>query len=286
LIWFQETYIGELVQRLDVETVVHMERTAHQQLVIFDSPMCGRVLALDGAIQTTERDEFVYHEMLIHVPLIAHGTARRVLIIGGGDGGALEEALKHPVEQVTVVELDRHVVELSRRYLRCICGAAFDDPRAEVVIADGAEYVARTGDRYDVIVVDSTDPEGPAEVLFAQSFYANCRRCLAQGGILVTQNGVPWVQRAELLGSMRALGRLFVDATAYVAPVPTYNGGFLAYGWGTDEPRYREVTDAELQRRFTKQELGARYYNPQIHRASFALPTYISEIIEDANKGR
>ncbi len=231
-------------------------------------------------LQTTERDEFIYHEMLTHLPILAHGRVRKVLIIGGGDGGMLEEALKHrAVERVTLVEIDPGVIELSKQFLRSICGDAFDDPRCELVIADGAAFVAGCEERYDLVIIDSTDPIGPGEALFTEGFYGGCKRALAPGGILVTQNGVPFVQGGELRNSMASLRRLFADATCYLATVPTYVGGPMAFGWASDEPRHRDTPAAVLRARFEAAAIATRCYTPELHQTAFALPRYVADLI-------
>ena len=189
--WVEETLHADLHVKLRADKVLYDSRTAHQRLEIFENATFGRVMALDGVLQTTEADEFIYHEMLAHLPILAHGQVRQVLIIGGGDGGMLEEVLKHrEVEKVTMVDIDDTVVELAKQHLRAICGAAFEDPRGELVIADGTAFVRDCTERYDVMIVDSTDPIGPGEALFTEGFHADCKSCLAEGGVLVTQNGV------------------------------------------------------------------------------------------------
>jgi spermidine synthase len=218
---FDESLALEPVgQRLLVDRVVYDGHTGMQAVQVLDTPAYGRVLVLDGIIQTSERDEFIYHEMIAHVPLVARalaaGDARRVLIVGGGDGGALEEVLKHPVERVTMVEIDAAVVALCRRYLPSICGAAFDDPRSELVIADGARYVAEARERFDVILLDSTDPLGASEVLFGEAFYRNCRALLAPGGVIVTQAGVPFTAGQAVRQAMRRLAAAFGGASGAV----------------------------------------------------------------------
>lgn len=280
MISFEESSPYELNQRLSVSRLLHYAKTEHQELIIFENPVYGRVLALDGMIQTTELDEFVYHEMLVHVALFAHGSAKRVLIIGGGDGGALRTALAHPIDHATLVEIDRTVVDLAREHLPSICGGAFEDPRTRLLIADGARFLEETAERFDAIIIDSTDPVGPAEALFNQPFYAACQRCLQPGGILVTQAGVPFVQSDELRRSSCALRGLFADATAYVGAVPTYNGGLMTFGWATDQPSYREQPLTLIRQRYDQAGIATRYYNPDVHQACFALPTYIRDLIE------
>ena len=279
--WFEETLHPGFHSRLGMERVLHETKTEHQHLVIFDNPEFGRVLALDGVVQTTERDEFIYHEMLAHVPILAHGLAKNVLIIGGGDGGTLEEVLKHRgVEAVVQVEIDDTVVELSKCYLQAICGDAYEDPRTELVIADGVEFVNQTDRRFDVIIVDSTDPIGPGEVLFGERFYGGCKSCLADGGVLVTQNGVPFVQGEELTGTLTVFRNLFQSASCYRAGVPAYIGGDMTFGWGSDNTSLADVDVLALRARFEAAGIVTEYYTPEMHRGAFALPPYINRLIK------
>jgi len=197
--WTVETLHDDFRQCLRKGTVLYDSETAHQRLRVIENATFGRVLTLDDVVQTTEGDEFIYHEMMAHVPVLAHGAARRVLIIGGGDGGMAREVLRHPsIEHVTMVEIDAGVVEFSKQYLPSLSAGAFEDARLNLVIADGAAFVRESADKFDVIIADSTDPVGPGEVLFTDSFYGHVKRCLATGGIFVTQNGVPFLQGDEL----------------------------------------------------------------------------------------
>ena len=274
--WYDETLYGDVAQRFRMGRVLYRDKTEHQDLVIFENPVLGRVMALDGVIQTTEGDEFIYHEMLTHVPILAHGRARRVAIVGGGDGGMLRRCLEHKaVERVTMVEIDRSVVDLSVAHLPSISAGAFDDPRANLVIADGCAFMKETDERFDVIIVDSTDPHGPGAVLFTQAFYGDCKARLTPGGVLVTQNGVPFFQPGELKDSHRRLGTLFRDASFFVAPVPSYYGGFMAFGWATDDESLRRQSADAIRPRFAAAGLKTRYYTPDIHAASFALPAFM-----------
>ncbi len=276
--WSVERLHADLNQALRIGKVLFDNQSAHQRIVVFENPTFGRVLTLDGVVQVTERDNFIYHEMLTHVPMIAHGAAKRVLIIGGGDGGMAKEALRHPVETVTMVEIDAGVVEFSREYLPMVSQGAFDDPRLDLQIADGAEFVRDHAGAFDVIIVDSTDPVGPGEVLFSDHFYGHAKRALRADGILVTQNGVPFMQGDELAGTMRAFRELFRDATAFVAPVPTYQGGFMAFGWGTDG-QARHTDGETVARRLAAAGIDGEYYNADIHQAAFALPGYVRRLI-------
>ena len=278
--WSEEILHRDFRIKLKVDRVLFDSETEHQRLKLFENATFGRVLTLDSVTQTTEGDEFIYHEMMAHLPILAHGRAKRVLVIGGGDGGMAEEVLKHKsVEHVTMVEIDAGVVEFSKQYLPNICKGAFDDPRLNLVIADGAQFVAETQDRFDVAIIDSTDPMGPGEVLFTETFYANVKRCLTEGGIIVTQNGVPFLQGGELTGTMRAFGKLFRDASCYLATIPTYVGGPMAMGWGTDDASLRQLPEEELNKRFRAAGLETRYYTPGVHKAAFALPPYVQKLI-------
>jgi spermidine synthase len=278
--WIDETLHPHFRFSLAVERVLFERRTDHQHLVLIENPDFGRALYLDGVLQTTERDEFIYHEMLAHVPILAHGQVRRILIVGGGDGGLLEETLKHGgIEQAVLVEIDPEVIRFSQEYLGSICGGAFADPRARVVIDDGLRFVSTCAERFDLIVVDSTDPIGPGEALFSERFYAACRRALAPGGVLVTQNGVPFVQPDELRQSIAALRGLFLDVGCYLATVPTYVGGPMAFGWACDDPGLRRKPEGDLRRRFEQAGITTRYYRPEVHAAAFALPGYVAELI-------
>ncbi len=277
--WFEETLHDGAAHRLRIDKLIYRGTTEFQDVLIFDNASFGRVLALDGIVQTTTRDEFIYHEMLAHVPIVGHGSVQSVLIIGGGDGGMLEEVLKHPVRKATMVDIDGELVDLARRHLREICGDAFDDARAEVVVGDGVRYVAETDKRFDVIIVDSTDPVGPGEALFSRPFYQGCRRCLEPSGVLVTQNGVPFYQADELRQTTSHWQGLFDQYGAFVAPVPAYVGGFMAFGWagaGADLSAFDRET---LNGRLAGLDLGTRYYSADIHAASFALPASISNLI-------
>jgi spermidine synthase len=278
--WFVEALHEGYGQRLSIDEVLYRDKTDLQDLIIFRNRVFGRVLALDGVVQTTEGDEHVYHEMLAHLPIMAHGAVRQVAIIGGGDGGMAREVLKHEaVERVTMVEIDRGVVDLCSEHLPSLSNGAFDDPRLDLVITDGARFVHETDRRFDVIIVDSTDPIGPGEVLFRQAFYEGCRKCLTPGGIVVTQNGVPSVQGDEVTTSFRRLGAVFEDVWFTVAPVPTYQGGFMAFGWATDDAALRRQDTATIAARFEPLGIATKYYNADIHVAAFALPNGIKGLL-------
>jgi spermidine synthase len=280
---FTETMPAGYGQQFRIDELLYEVKTDHQHLMIFQNVVFGRVMVLDGIVQTTEKDEFIYHELMAHVPILAHGQARRVLIVGGGDGGLLREVTRHrQVTHITQVEIDAQVIDLCRRYLPDHSQGAFDDPRVDIIIDDGLGFVRRTDARFDVILSDSTDPIGPGEALFQEDFYAACKRCLTPGGILVTQNGVPFLQLDEIQSTARRIGRMFADWHFYSAAVPTYTGGIMTFAWGTDDNALRHTDIEVLKRRFAAAAIKTRYYTPEIHAASFALPQYILEAIGKA----
>jgi len=279
--WSVETLHADYAQALKEEEVLYDSETSHQRLRVFRNATFGRVLTLDGVVQTTEADNFIYHEMMTHVPLLAHGHARHVAIIGGGDGGMARAVLDHAtVERVTMVEIDAGVVEFSKTYLPQLSRGAFDDPRLHLTIADGAAFLKESADVFDAIIVDSTDPVGPGEALFTESFYGHARDRLADGGILVTQNGVPFLQPDELTNTMRAFRALFRDWGCYLATIPTYAGGPMAFGWATDGVG-RDVAIQTLKSRYAAAGLATRYYTPEVHKAAFALPGYVRALMPE-----
>src|SRR5258707_2255645 len=207
----------------EVDRVLYETQTEHQHLVLFEHKFFGKMLMLDGATQVTSKDEFIYHEMMTHVPILAHGNAREVLIVGGGDCGIAEEVLKHKsVKRATQVEIDASVVEFSKEHFPEFTKPVLGNKRFDLVIDDGMHYVAKTDRRFDVIIVDSTDPQGPGKVLFSQRVYAACSRCMTKGAVMVTQRGVPIFQSNELSVAVAGFRKLVRDGYCYVAANSTY----------------------------------------------------------------
>lgn len=278
-----ETLHSSYGQYFEIDKLLYEQKTSQWHLSIFENARFGRVMALNGAIQTTEADEFVYHEMLTHVPVLAHGKVKSLLIIGGGDGGMLREVVKHKgIERIVMVEIDGAVVDMCKTWLPNHSAGAYDDPRVELVIADGMNYVATTDARFDVIISDCTDPVGPGEVLFSSDFYAGCKRCLNEGGIFVAQNGVPFMQVASLQDTVRRMSSYTRECWFYTAAVPTYIGGTMAFAWATDNLEARRLELATLEARFNESGISTRYYTPALHQASFALPKYVEQAIRSA----
>ena len=279
--WVNETLYAEWGQRFLVKHELARVKSDFQDIMIFESHSHGRVMLLDGVVQITEGDEFVYQEMLTHVPLLAHGAARRVLIIGAGDGGVLRRVLQHRnVERAVMVEIDGEVIRLSKEFLPNIAGDAWNDARADVIVGDGIDYVRQAeAGSFDVVIVDSTDPIGVGEVLFTDEFYHNAARLLSAEGLIVNQCGVPFMQADELRETSERRGKFFADISAYVAAVPTYVGGFMTLGWAAKAKGLRDVPVAEIRRRAEAAGIAGltRYWTPEIHAGSFNLPPYIAE---------
>ncbi len=277
--YYIETIHPKWHQNFSVEKIFFQDQTDHQNLVLFENETFGRVLALDGAIQVTEKDEFIYQEMLVQVPIFAHGKAKKVLIIGGGDGAALREVLKHPtIEKAVLVEIDDQVVEFSKTHLPFLSQGAFEDPRAEIIIEDGCKYVKESSELFDVIICDSTDPTGPGAVLFTPEFYADCKSRLSEGGIFVNQSGVPFMQPTEIVHVNKALKKSFKHTSFYFAAVPTYVGGVMAFGFATDSAS--NLQPESIERNYPSFAKEFRYYTPSIHKAAFAMPKFIEDLLK------
>jgi spermidine synthase len=268
--WISDIVGPGLAQTTQIEEILYDRRSAYQRVQIARSELFGRMLILDDAVQTTERDEFIYHEMLVHLPLVTHPRPRRMLIIGGGDGGALKEALKHPLDAVTMVDIDDEVIAASRRYLPDISAGAFDNPRARVLVEDGIAFVHTTAERFDCIAVDSTDPKGPGIALFSNEFFTACARVLTDGGVLAVQSGSLLYQ--QFLGEQvaRALHALFPVVAPYWAPVPSYPGVLWGFTCAARRADPRALTSATIATRLAAIE--TRFYSPAAHRTALVIP--------------
>ena len=281
--WLNEALYPDWGQRFRVVRTLAHVRSPYQDIQVVESASHGRILVLDGALQITEADEFVYQEMLAHVPLLAHGAARRVLIIGAGDGGVLRRVLQHRgVERAVMVEIDGEVIRLSREHLPGIGGDAWTDPRAEIIVGDGIAYVAAAAPgSFDVIIVDSTDPVGVGEALFTDAFYAGCARVLSADGLVVNQCGVPFMQPGELRETSVRRARSFPHVSAYVAAVPTYVGGLMTLGLAAKTSGLDRVPSGTIRDRAAAAGIlgTTRYWTPEIHAGAFNLPPYIAELL-------
>lgn len=259
------------------------EKSRYQRIKIFDTVANGRVLTLDDIVQITTRDESAYAEMLTHLPLLEHGRAERVMIVGGGDLSIADEALKHKgVKEVVLVDIDGRVVELCREHFAAINAHAFKDKRLVVEIADAFEYLGRRAakERFDLIVADRPDPVGPGKALFGDTFYERIRHALRPGGYATFQTGVPFYQPWEITDALNELKAAFPNSGLYLTVVPTYIGGFMALSWAGKGVTLG--TPASIKRagaRFAAAKIKTDYYNPAIHAAAFALPEWIARLV-------
>ena len=293
-LWFTEKQNRHLNLSVQVKEVLEKKTSSYQDIVVLDTAPFGRMLVLDGFIQVTEIDEFIYHEMIVHVPLVTHGKPENILIVGGGDGGSVREALRHPtVKKVTLVEIDREVVEVSRRFFPEI-SASLSDARVSVIYEDGVSFLQdQAKDQaasYDVIVVDSTEPVGPAESLFSYQFYDNAAKALHRDGVLVAQTESPFHNRQLVYSSYQYIKELFPVADLYLAPVPSYPGGLWSFALGSLKKDPRQCQYAETS---TKDALkDCRYYSSQMHGSAFALPPFLKNLLsasvqeKDGKKGQ
>ena len=278
-LWFTEPHTENVRFSMKVDKQVYSGKSEFQRIDIFDSLEFGRVLVLDGYTMLTEKDEFMYHEMIVHVPMCAHPNARRALVIGGGDGGSVRELVRYAaLEHIDLVEIDEEVVEACRKYLPQTAGK-LDDPRVHIHYEDGLKFIRHHEDEYDVIVVDSTDPFGPGEGLFTREFYGNCFRALKEDGIMVNQHESPFYQ--ETAHAMQRAHKRIVNsfplARVYQVHIPTYPSGHWLFGFASK--KYHPVKGVDWAR-WESLGIATRYYNPKLHAASFALPTYVEEILK------
>ncbi|MDR7542885.1 MAG: polyamine aminopropyltransferase [Armatimonadota bacterium] len=266
-------------QAYRVQRLLHDERSAYQRIRVIENADFGRMLILDEAIQTTERDDFIYHELLAHVPLCTHRSPRRVLIIGGGDGGLLREVLRQRIEHATMVELDRQVVEATRRFIPSIPGDAYDDPRARLLIQDGIAFARETSEQFDVALVDSTDPAGPSLGLFSSEFYGHIARIVGAAGVLAVQSGSPLYQQDVIRLVRRNMRAHFRLVRLYMATVPTYPGGLWTFTIASQDRDPLSLSPAEIAERL--QDIPTRYYTPALHARLFDLPPFLQAELGD-----
>lgn len=270
-LWLIEKQTNNLSLSIKIKETLFRKTSSFQEILMVDSYEFGRTLFLEGTFQTTERDEFFYHEMITHVPLFSHPGAESVLVIGGGDGGTLREILKHKnIKEAILVEIDEDVVNVSKRFLPFY--SSFEgDPRFKIEITDGIKYVKEKDNRFDIIIIDSTDPVGPAQGLFSESFYRDCYRALKEDGIVVTQSESPFLHLQLIRDIKRAMEKVFPLCSIYTAPVPTYPSGYWSFTAGSKK------YDPSIPLRTP--DFETRYYTPEIHRASFVLPNFLKNAI-------
>jgi len=273
-LWFKETQTKDMSLSCRVRKTFHEEQTSFQHLAVIDTWQFGRMLVLDNVIQTTVKDEFVYHEMITHVALNTHAAPKKALVIGGGDGGAVREVVKHQsIEKVVHCEIDGAVIEAARKYLPEI-SCALDHPKVEIVVDDGIKYVRGNKNTYDIIMVDSTDPVGPAEGLFSVAFYRDIFEALSEDGIFVAQTESPFFNRDLIPRLFKDISGIFPVTRLFLANVPTYPGGLWTFIMGSKRYDPLEVDITKIP------QLDTKYYSAEMHRACFVLPPFIKELVD------
>ncbi len=279
-LWITEKQTDSLTISLRCKTALHREQTQYQDLLIVDTEQLGRMLLLDGCVMTTEVDEFVYHEMMSHVPLFTHPNPRRVLVVGGGDGGVVREVLKHPsVEEVILAEIDDRVIETAKEFFPTI-SRELTNPRCKIMVGDGIAFVAQHRNTFDVIIVDSTDPIGPAVGLFAKKFYEDVFNALTEDGLFVAQSESPFLNPAFIRDLQQRIGGIFPITTLYGCHIPTYPSGFWCISSGSK--RHDPRNPANLEQRFGNME--TKYYEPTLHRGAFVLPRFARYLTWEAQR--
>ena len=279
-LWFSDYHTEKVKVSVKVQKQLFGLQTEFQRIDVFDSPEFGRFLTLDGYMMLTEKDEFIYHEMITHVPMAVHPLVKKVLVIGAGDGGVIRELTRYPeIEHIDMVEIDPLVVEVCRKYLpKTAC--RLDDPRLSIHYEDGLKYVRFKENEYDLIIVDSTDPFGPGEGLFTREFYGNCYKALKEDGIMVNQHESPfYAEDAE--ACKRAHKRIvesFPISRVYQAHIPTYPSGHWLFGFASK--KYHPLKDLD-ETRWNLRGLDCRYYTTTLHKGAFYLPAYVEEMLED-----
>ena len=279
-LWFTENHTENVRLSIKVDRQLYTAKSEFQRIDIFDSEEFGRVLALDGYVMLTEKDEFMYHEMIVHVPMCVHPNPQNILVIGGGDGGTVRELVKYDsVQSVDLVEIDEDVVTACKKFLPQTAGK-LDDPRVHTHFEDGLKFIRHHEDEYDLIIVDSTDPFGPGEGLFTREFYGNCYRALKEDGIMVNQHESPFYSN-DAYAMQRAHKQIvnsFPVAKVYQAHIPTYPSGHWLFGFASK--KYHPYHDVDYDK-WKALGIKLKYYNTNLHPASFALPNYVEELLKD-----
>ena len=278
--WFSEAQTQYVKLHIQVDKQLYSNQSEFQRIDVFESPEFGRFLTLDGYMMLTEKDEFIYHEMITHVPMAVHPDVKDVLVIGAGDGGVVRELTRYPeIEKIDMVEIDPMVVEVCKEYLPQTA-SKLDDPRLTIYYEDGLRFVRTPEDKYDLIIVDSTDPFGPGEGLFTKEFYGNCFKALREDGIMVNQHESPFYE-ADAIACQRAHKRIvdsFPISRVYQAHIPTYPSGHWLFGFASK--KYHPLKDLNTAK-WNKRGLSCNYYTTTLHKGAFYLPAYVEKLLED-----
>lgn len=278
--WHSEAIYPDIKLQLKGE-LLYRKKTLYQNLKLYKTDRFGKILMLDNAIQTTEGDEFIYHEMLTHPVLLLHPKPQKVLIIGGGDGGILREVLKYKsVKLAYLVEIDKNIIEISKKYLKSICKNSFQDKRTKIIIDDGAKFIKKAKEKFDVIIIDSPDSVGPAKVLFSKGFYKDIFSALAENGLMIRQTGSTTLQKEVLKSSWKILNDIFPFVWTHLTAIPTYIGGFFSLTAASKKIDLFKTDIAYLEKKIKALKIKTDYYNPYIHIASAVLPEYIRRMLK------
>ncbi len=281
-LWYTEEHSHNVRFSIRVEKQLFSAQSKFQRVDVFEAEEFGRFLTLDGLMMLTEKDEFIYHDMIVHVPMATNPNIKKVLVIGAGDGGTVRELTRYAsVESIDMVEIDQMVVETCKKYLPQT-SSKLEDPRVCIHFEDGLKFVRDKENEYDLIIVDSTDPFGPGEGLFTKEFYGNCYKALTDQGILVNQHECPYYDAyaASMKRAHRRISELFPIVRVYQAHIPTYPSGHWLFGFASK--RLDPVTDLKADQ-WNALELETKYYNTELHRGAFAIPNYVKTLLEEAN---
>lgn len=274
-LWYTEKQTENYGITAKIENTIHAEQSEFQRIDLIETKQWGKMLVLDGMVMTTDKDEFVYHEMITHLAMNTHPNPKRVLVVGGGDGGAIREMLKYPtVETAVLAEIDGRVIELSKEYLPEIAGK-LDDPRVDVQVVDGIKYIHDNKNSFDVILVDSTEPVGPAVGLFARDFYQGIFEALKEDGIMVAQSESPWFNSELITRVFKDIASIYPVTRYYTASIPTYPSGLWSWTMGSKKYDPLEVDEAQLI-----EPEGTKYYHKGMHKTVFTLPKFVGELLK------
>jgi spermidine synthase len=282
---FQENVAPGVHVTFEAERLLYQVKSAAHEKLVIENAQFGRMMMIDGTVHLSSADAFIYHEMMCHVPLLAHGQVERVLIVGGGSGGLAAEVLKHRgIRRLVQVESDPQLVRLAGAYFGGMNAAVFGDTRFRLHNDDGAGFVATTDERFDLILVDSADSGGVSPPLLTEAFYRNARGCLKPGGLLVARLGAPFLQALAFPIAMKRLATVFPKVSCYLVPVPSFFGGPLALGWASNVLSSESPEFDVLTERYMAARIDTRYYTPEVHRAAFALPRYLKNAVVAATR--
>lgn len=282
-LWFSENHTPDVKLSLRVDRQLYSKKSIYQKIDVLETPEFGKVLVLDGNIMLTERDEFIYDEMITHVPMAVHPNIKKVLVIGIGDGGVVRELTRYEqIKRIDLVEMDEMVAEACRQYLPDNA-CRLDDARVHISYGNALKFIRRCEDKYDLIIVDSNDPFGPSEGLFTREFYGNCYKALKEDGIMVNQQGSPFYAEdaTAMQRSHKHIASTFPICRVYQAHIPTYAAGYWLFGFASK--RYHPIDDLDPER-WNSQHLRTRYYTTRLHVGAFYLPAFLEEMLEEVEE--